>query len=404
MKYNFDEIIERKNTNSLKYDFAAERGKPEGLIPLWVADMDFRTAPCVTETLIKSAKHSVFGYSETKKDGDYFKTVRKWFAEKFDFEIKPEWLVKVPGVVYAICNTIKAFTETGDGVLIQTPVYYPFKESIEANGRQTVTNPLMYIDGRYAIDFGDFENKITKNNVRLFILCSPHNPVGRVWSKEELTKMGDICLKHSVIVVSDEIHCDFVYNGYKHTVFGAISEQFLQNSIICTSPSKTFNLAGLQIANIFIADSNLRKKFKKETVKTGYSQLNAMGLVSCQAAYENGGEWVDELIKYIEKNYKYVKDFISVNLPKLRMSELEETYLIWLDLNAYDLSDPELERVIVDKAGVWVDEGAMFGSEGKGFIRINIACPLVVLIEAFNRLKKALNSINTNKNPNIMKG
>ena len=390
MKYNFDEIIDRRNTNSLKYDFAAERGKPEGVIPLWVADMDFKTAPCVTDALVKSAEHAIFGYSEVKKDGDYFQAVRNWFTERFDFEVKSEWLVKAPGVVYALCAAINAFTKAGDSVMIQTQVYYPFKQSIEVNGRITVTNSISYKNDKYYIDFDDFEAKIVENNVKLFVLCSPHNPVGRVWTKDELVKMGDICLKYNVLVLSDEIHCDFIYKGHTHIVFGAINERFLNNSIICTSPSKTFNLAGLQLSNIFISDNILRRKFKKEIEKTGYSQHNTMGIVSCQVAYESGGEWVDELVKYLENNYTYAKEFIAANLPEIRLAELEGTYLLWLDLNAYDFSEVEIDRVITEKARLWVSNGVTFGSEGKGFIRINIACPLETLKTAFNRLAEAL--------------
>ena len=390
MKFNFDEIIDRYNTNSIKYDFAPERGKPEGLIPLWVADMDFKTAPCVTEALVKSAEHSIFGYTEAKKEGCYFNAVQKWFAHRFNFKIKPEWVIKTPGVVFAVFTAIRAYTQAQDAVLIQTPVYYPFRESVEANGRLLVTNPLLYTDGKYKINFDDFENKIVKNNVKLFVLCSPHNPVGRVWTKNELFQMGEICLKHDVIVVSDEIHCDFIFPGSKHTVFGTLNENFLNNSIICTSPSKTFNLAGLQTANIFIADSKLRQKFREETAKTGYSQLNTMGLVSCQASYENGGEWLDEMLLYLEKNYRYVKEFLNANLPEIRIAALEGTYLIWLDLNAYGLSDVQLDKVLVEKAGLWVTSGNIFGDEGKGFIRINIACPLSVLKKAFSQMAKAL--------------
>jgi len=352
--------------------------------------MDFKTPPCVTEALVKSAEHSVFGYSEAKKGGAYFTALQNWFAQRFGFAVDPDWLVKTPGVVFALSTAINAFTESGDAVLIQSPVYYPFRETVEANGRRLVTNSLAYIDGKYRIDFEDFESKIANNNVRLFIMCSPHNPVGRVWTRDELAQMGEICLKHNVLVVSDEIHCDFVYEGNRHVVFGTISETFLDNSICCTSPSKTFNLAGLQTANIFIANPELRQKFKREIRKTGYSQLNTMGLVSCQAAYENGGEWLDELLVYLGRNHDYVKNFIDTNLPKIRLADFEGTYLLWLDMNAYGFSETELDRLIVEKAGLWVSKGSTFGDEGKGFIRINIACPLSTLEKAFERLAVAL--------------
>ena len=388
--YDFDEVIDRRGTLSLKYDFAAERGQPEGLIPLWVADMDFRTPPCVTDALVRSAEHAIFGYSEVKRTGDYFDALRNWFAERFDFAIQPEWVVKTPGVVFAVCAAVHALTETNESVMIQTPVYYPFKESIEANNRQLVTNSLVYANGKYQIDFGDFENQITEHKVKLFVLCSPHNPVGRVWSKDELTRMGEICQKHGVFVLSDEIHCDFVYAGHRHTVFGTVSEAFLNNSMICTSPSKTFNLAGLQTANILIADAELRRRFRNEIHKTGYGQINTMGLVSCQAAYSCGGKWLDELLVYLANNYAFVKEWIKTRLPKARLAELEGTYLIWLDLNAYGFSETELDRRIVEKAKLWVDNGGIFGDEGKGFIRINIACPLSTLQKAFHQLATAL--------------
>jgi len=390
MKFNFDEIVDRRDTNCIKYDFAKERGKPEGLIPLWVADMDFRTAPCVTRALVKSAEHSIFGYTDVKREGPYFDALQKWFSRRFNFFIKPEWVIKTPGVVFAVYAAIRAYTEAEDAVLIQTPVYYPFRESALDNGCRLVTNPLLYTEGKYKIDFDDFEDKIVKNKVKLFILCTPHNPVGRVWTRDELERMGTICLKHKVLVLSDEIHCDFVFPGNKHTVFGTISGEFLNNSIICTSPSKTFNLAGLQTANVFIADSELRRKFRKEISMTGYSQLNTMGIVSCQAAYENGGEWVDEMLVYLEKNYVNAKNFITVNLPKIHVNELEGTYLIWLDFNKYGLTDAELDRVMVEKAKLWVSNGSIFGDEGKGFIRINIACPLSVLEKSLNQLGAAL--------------
>ena len=393
-KYNFDEIIDRRNTLSIKYDFAAERGKPDGLMPLWVADMDFRTAPCVTDALRQSAEHAIFGYSDTKKNGDYFNALKNWFEERFHFTIKPEWLVKTPGVVYAISTAVKAFTEANESVMIQTPVYYPFKESVEVNGRRLVTNSLIYAQGKYKIDFEDFENKIIEQEVKLFILSSPHNPVGRVWTKEELTQIGELCQKYGVFVIADEIHCDFVYKGYKHTAFGTINEAFLNNAMICTSPSKTFNLAGLQTANNFIANAKLRQRFKSEIVKTGYSQLNTMGLVACQAAYTSGGEWLDELLTYLAGNYVYAKEFIEGRLPKIRLAELEGTYLLWLDLNAYGFSESELDRLITNKAGLWVDNGNIFGEEGKGFIRINAACPRSILKKAFEQLATALDEHN----------
>jgi len=390
MKYNFDEIIDRRNTNSIKHDFAAEYGKPDGLIPLWVADMDFKVPRCITEALAKSVEHSVFGYSEAKENGAYFVAVQKWFSQRFGFDVDADWLVKTPGLVFAMNAAIRAFTKQCDAILIQPPVYGPIKRCVETNGRKLVTNPLVYANGEYRIDIKDFEDKIVKNDVRLFILCSPHNPVGRVWEKDELAQIGEICLKHNVLVVSDEIHCDFVYEGNRHTIFGAICESFLSNSIICTAPSKTFNIAGLQASNTFIADPELRQKFIQEICKTGYGKLNTMALVATQAAYENGGEWLGELLAYLKRNYNYAKDFIAANLPKARLAELQGTYLLWLDLSSYGLSESELDRIIVEKAGLWVNKGSEFGDEGNGFVRINIGCPLSILEKAFARLAAAL--------------
>jgi len=388
VKYNFDEIIERKNTNSLKYDFAQERDKPEDILPLWVADMDFRVPKEVTQALIKAVQHSIFGYSEVK--GDYFEAVRNWFLRDFAFDIKPEWLVKTPGIVFAIATAIRTFTKKGDAVLIQKPVYYPFSEVIIENDRQLIDNSLVYQEGKYYIDFADFENKIIQNKVKLFILCSPHNPVGRVWTKDELLKMGNICLKHHCLIVSDEIHCDFVYEGYKHYVFGSITPEFLNNSIICTAPSKTFNLAGLQISNIFIANQDLKHKFTREINKTGYNQLNNMGLIACQSAYEYGEDWLRQLKDYLKENLEYVRTFLKERLPQIKLIEPEGTYLIWLDCRELGLSQKELDDLIINKAKLWLDSGTMFGMQGKGFQRINIACPQKVLQLALLQLEEAI--------------
>jgi len=386
MTYNFDKIIDRKNTNSLKFDFAKEIGKPDDLLPLWVADMDFKTPAEVTEALIKTAKHSIFGYTDTK--ADYFSAVRNWFLKGFDFNPRPEWLVKTPGVVFAISMAIRALTDKGDAVLIQKPVYYPFSEVIIANERQLINNPLIYKEGKYFIDFEDFERKIVENKVRLFILCSPHNPVGRIWTKDELTEMGNICLKHHCLIVSDEIHCDFVYSGYKHYIFSTLAPEFLNNSIICTAPSKTFNLAGLQASNVFIANSDIRHQFKKEIHKTGYSQLNTMGLAACQSAYEYGEDWLRQLKEYLAENLTYLRELLAEKLPRVKLIEPEGTYLIWLDFTELGLSQKELDNLILHKAKLWLDSGTMFGTEGEGFQRINIACPKLTLQTALSQLEK----------------
>lgn len=385
---HFDEIIDRRNTNSLKYDFALERGMPAEILPLWVADMDFRVADEITEALKTSVEHGIYGYTDTKED--YFFAVRDWYKNNFSWDVKQEWLVKTPGIVFAICAAIHAFTNEQDAVLIQQPVYYPFFLSIERNHRKLVNNPLIYQDGRYSIDFEDFERKIIEHNVKLFILCSPHNPVGRVWSREELERMGDICLKHGVLVVSDEIHSDFVYEGYKHTVFSSIKKEFAKNSILCTSPSKTFNLAGLQVSNIFIADQERKKKFKYEIAKTGYDEPNILGITAAKAAYTAGKPWLTALKSYLTDNLDFVRTFLKERLPMLHLVEPQGTYLIWIDFRKLGLTEEERHHLIVHKAGLWLDTGTMFGPDGKDFERINIACPRSVLEKALTQLEYAI--------------
>ncbi len=391
MTYNFDEYIDRKNTNSIKYDFATQRGMPEGVLPLWVADMDFKTPPCVIKTLVEASNHGIFGYSEVKED--YFNVLRNWFSTHYRWDIERQWLVKTPGVVYALSMAIKAFTKEGDSVIIQRPVYYPFSESVLCNNRNLVNNPLVYKDGSYSIDFIDFEEKIIQNNVKLFILCNPHNPVGRVWSREELITLGDICLKHNVIVVSDEIHADFIYPGREHNVFANIKPEFLDITITCTAPSKTFNLAGLQVSNVFIGNKTLKRLFKEEIHKSGYSQLNTMGLLACMSAYEHGGEWLQELNEYLLGNLNFVRDYLNKNLPELTLVEPEGTYLVWIDFSKLNLTEDELETLIVKRANLWLDKGTMFGPEGKNFQRINIACQRATLEKALGNLNKAIKNL-----------
>jgi cystathionine beta-lyase len=391
MSYDFNDTVDRRNTNSLKYDFAVERGKPADLLPLWVADMDFKTPREVLDAMQQTLSHGIFGYSEAK--GDYFDAVHDWFYKYFDWDTKESWMIKTPGVVYAIAQAVKAFTKEREGVMLQQPVYYPFYEAIILNNRRLVINTLICRDNRYWIDFEDFEQKIISENVRLLILCSPHNPVGRVWTKEELTRLGDICLKHRVIVVSDEIHCDFTYPGFKHTIFASLREEFARNSIICTAPSKTFNLAGLQVSNIFIKNDELRKKFKTELDKTGYSQLNTFGLVACKAAYLHGDAWLQELKAYLYDNLGFVREYLRENIPAVKLVEPEGTYLVWLDFRSLGLTRKEMGQLIIHKAKLWLDPGHIFGSAGEGFERINIACPREVLGKALEQLKNALEAI-----------
>lgn len=388
MPFNFDEIIDRRETDSLKYDFAVRRNKPADILPLWVADMDFKTPPAVIEALVARAQHGIFGYTDGREA--YYAAIQNWFLENFSWKTELSWIVKTPGVVFALSVAVRALTQVGDAVLIQPPVYYPFTEIIQANGRKLVKNQLVYENGRYHIDFEDFERKIKEHQVKLFILCSPHNPVGRVWTREELLKLGEICLKHDVLIVSDEIHADFTYPGQMHTVFASLDPRFAEHCIVCTAPSKTFNLASLQISNIFIPNRDIRRKFKQELARSGYSQPNAMGLTACRAAYEHGKPWLDELKAYLLQNLRFVREYVAKNMPGVRLVEPEGTYLIWLDFRELGLSGQTLDDLIVYKAGLWLDAGEMFGDGGEGFQRINIACPRATLEEALKRLSRAL--------------
>ena len=385
---DFDTAVNRKNTSSLKYDFAVERRMPADVLPLWVADMDFKTSSYIEDALAARSHHAVFGYSEAKDD--YFDAVSGWMERRHGWSVKKEWLIKTPGVVFALAMAVKAYTDPGEAVLIQSPVYYPFSEVIEDNGRKVVSNDLVFgEDNRYRIDFDDFEKKIINNNIKLFLLCSPHNPSGRVWTKPELERMGKICLRYGVIVVSDEIHEDFVFKG-KHHVFAGIKEDFAGISVIATSPSKTFNLAGLMISNIFIPDEDLRRKFKKQVDAAGISQLGTMGLEGVKTAYTYGDEWYEAMLSYVKDNIDFTRDFVREKLPGVNMADIEGTYLVWLDFNGTGLCGHEINDLIINKAGLWLDSGEIFGKSGTGFQRINAACPRSTLMEALERIEKAL--------------
>ena len=385
---DFDSVTDRKGTKSLKYDFAKRRGKPEDVLPLWVADMDFKTSSYIEDALVERSRHGIFGYSEVQRP--YFDIVRAWMKKHHDWDVQERWLVKTPGVVFALAMAVKAYTDRGDGVLIQMPVYYPFSEVIEDNGRKVVSNTLVLgEDNRYHIDFDDFEKKIVEEKIKLFFLCSPHNPVGRVWTREELTRLGDICVKHQVIVVSDEIHHDFVFHG-EHIVFANLKKEYEDISIVCTSPSKTFNLAGMLLSNIFIPNPKLRHKFRKELDAAGISQLGVMGLVACEAAYSKGEEWYQAMYSYVADNIAFTKKYVEEKLPGVRMTEHEGTYLVWLDFRETGLSVEELDEQIVYQAKLWLDSGKIFGESGRGFQRINVACPRSVLSEALERIRKVI--------------
>ncbi len=383
---DFDAVIDRRNTKCLKYDFAKRRGMPEDVLPMWVADMDFKTSSYVEDAIVECAEHGIFGYSEVQTP--YFGTVRDWMKERHDWEPQEKWLVKTPGVVFALAMTVRAYTQPGDAVLIQQPVYYPFSEVIRDNGRKVVSNDL-YLgeDNRYHIDFEDFERKIREEKIGLFLLCSPHNPVGRVWTVEELTKLGELCVRYGVTVVSDEIHHDFIFQG-NHYVFAGLKKEFEEISVICTSPSKTFNLAGMMLSNIFIPNQTLRRKFRKELDAAGISQLGVMGLAACEAAYSKGGQWYQAMMSYVKDNIAFTRQYVKEHLPSVAIVEQEATYLVWLDFRGLGVDSEELDRRIIHRAKLWLDSGRIFGECGRGFQRINVACPRSVLEEALQRLEK----------------
>ena len=387
---DFDQIINRRNTRCLKYDFAARRGYPEDILPLWVADMDFKTSSYVEDTLSELVRHNIYGYSNTQPGDGFFEAVSGWMERHHGWKVDPLWHVKSPGVCFAIASAIRALTEPGDSVIIQQPVYYPFSSLIRHNGRKVVSSDLVRdAEGHYSMDYDDFEQKVIRHDVKLFILCNPHNPVGRVWTKEELQRIGRICAAHGVIVFSDEIHFDFVWEG-EHNVFQEIDPAFREFTVTATSPSKTFNLAGLQQSNIFIPNISLKRRFTEEIDRTGYDEPTIFGIAAAQAVYENGDTWYESMKAYVEKNICFADEFVREHLPGVSMKKPEGTYLIWLDFSGTGMTTAELDDMIIQKAKLWLDSGAIFGKAGEGFQRINTACPQSILREALERLEDVL--------------
>lgn len=388
--YNFDKIVNRRGTHCNKYDNEKVYNDSK-MIPLWVADMDFETLPEISQALKKVVDQKIYGY--TSMGDEYYESLINWMNERHDFKIEKEWIVPAIGVITGLRLAIQTFTQKNDHVLIMKPVYYPFDRSININDRQIVECPLVLKDGHYECDFDLFEKKIIENDVKLFILCNPHNPVGRVWTKEELYQMGMICKKHHVYVVTDEIHMDFIHPGYKHIPFFNVDESFKDFSIICTSPSKTFNMAGIQVANIIIANKEIRERFLKLRSMAGISTPNIFALSACQAAYTYGARWVDELNAYIHANYEYMKNYINEKMPQLKVIKPEGLYLVWVDMHALNMDAKQLEEFMLKKAHLWLDEGYVFGTGGEGFERFNIACPRSVLKKALDQLYNAISSL-----------
>lgn len=384
MQYDFNKLISRRGTNSYKWDSA----KSEDVLPMWVADMDFQTAPAIVDALRKRVDHGIFGYTLVPES--YYEAVTDWFARRHGWKFNRDWIIYTSGVVPAVSAVIKALTLPGDKVLVQTPVYNCFFSSIRNNGCEVVSSPLLKTGDTYVMDFDDLEQKAADEKVKVMLLCNPHNPVGRVWSREELVRLGEICIRHGVTVISDEIHCELVFPGYHYTPFASISENFLQHSVTCISPSKAFNIAGLQIANIVCADSERRMKIDRAININEVCDVNPFGVVATIAAYREGEEWLEQLILYLKTNYDYLKTWFEQNLPQFPVTKLEGTYLVWIDCSVLGLTSDQIEEELLEKEGLWVNPGSMYGEAGDGFVRINIACPRSRMIEGLERLKKGL--------------
>jgi cystathionine beta-lyase len=394
MKYNFDRIIDRSQTNSVKWNkhFLKEKFGADDVLPLWVADMDFQCPQPIIDALRKRVDEEIFGYC-WHKTPTYLNAVSNWMRRRHGWKIDDDWIILSPGIVPAIYMLVQTFTNVGEKVIIQPPVYYPFFSAIENNGRILALNQLSYENRRYTFDFKDFEEKAKDPLTRMFILCSPHNPVGRVWTEKELKKLGDICLENDILIISDEIHHDLILSGYKHTLFSTISKEFEKNTIMCTAPSKTFNIAGLKTSNIIIPDVNLRESFFNTISKRNSAMSpNVFGITALIAAYNEGEEWLDQVMEYIEANFSFLKGFVNENLPDIDFIEPEGTYLAWLDCNQLGMNDDTLSKIILNKAKVALDDGKIFGLGGEGFERINVGCPQSILKECMNRINDAFNN------------
>lgn len=387
-KYNFDEVIDRHGTDCLKYDFGMKRKGRDDLLPLWVADMDFRLPDEILDEFHKRIDHGIFGYTDPLDE--YFDAMNHWFSTRYGYTIKPEWVTLGAGIVYALGTSVKAFTEEGDAMMVMQPVYYPFSEVIKNDGRKLVNCQLRYENNRYSIDFEKMEQMIKEENVKALIFCNPHNPVGRVWTREEMEKVAEICLKYNVIWMVDEMHCDFIFPGHEFTSCMNLDKKFHEIIALYSSPGKTFNVAGLQPANIIIPNEELRKKYQWANTQAAYSQGSLMGQLAVKVCYTKGADWVGELVEYIYENVKYMSRYVKENFPKAKMVEPEGTYLVWVDFSGYGFSNEELEHLMLEEAKLWLDSGIIFGPETAQFERFNVACPRVMVEQALTQLKNAL--------------
>lgn len=378
MKYDFDKITDRRATNSYKWDSA-----PEGVLPMWVADMDFRTAPAIIDALQKRVAHGIFGY--TRVPDAYYDAVTSWFSRRHGWDIDREWIIYTSGVVPAVSAVIKALTVPGDKVIVQTPVYNCFFSSIRNNGCEIVSNPLRRTADTYEMDFDALERCVADPRAKVMLLCNPHNPAGRVWTPDELARLGNICLRNGVTVVADEIHCELVYQGFKYTPFASLSDAFLHRSVTCVSPSKAFNIAGLQIANIVAFDNDMRRRIDKAININEVCDVNPFGVAATIAAYNEGEEWLCQLLDYLHGNYEAMAEFCRRELPEFPIARLEGTYLVWMDCSSLGMPSDALEHALLDDARLWLNAGTMYGAEGEGYMRWNIACPRSVMLDGLNR-------------------
>lgn len=384
-QFDFDEIVVRRGTNSYKWDLP----KGEDIIPMWVADMDFKTAPCIIDALKRRVEHGIFGY--TFVPDSYYDAIINWFKRRHQWHIEREDILYTSGVVPAIACTLKATTMPGEKVLVQTPVYNCFFSAIKNSGCEVSENPLRREGDSYVIDFDDFERRCSDEKTTVFLLCNPHNPAGRVWRKDELRRMNDICLKHHVKVIADEIHCELVMPGHTFQPFAAVDEACRDNCVVLNSPSKAFNIAGLQIANIVCHDAEWRRRINRAININEVCDVNPFGVIALQAAYNDGGEWLDVLNQYIHENYLALKDFFRERLPRLEVCRLEGTYLAWINLSRIPITADEAARRLLGNAKVMLNSGTMYGREaGNSYLRINLACPRSTLMEGLKRIESEL--------------
>lgn len=390
MNYNFDTIIDRSNNFAAKWSEMDKKYGTNDLIPMWVADMDFKAAPCIIDALRNRLEQGIYGY--TTRPNSYNESIVNWVSRRFGWNIKSEWLVFSPGVIPAISILIQELTNEGDKIMIQEPVYSPFNSVVKDNKRELVISPLKKLeDGNYVMDYEDIEAKI--KDVKIFILCNPHNPVGRVWTKEELKQLGDICIKHNVKVISDEIHSDIIFKGHKHIPFASICKEFEQNSITCMAPTKTFNIAGLQMSQVILPNENDYNALDSAFARIDIRRNNAFSLVATEAAYNHGEEWLTDFIDYLEGNMDFAVNYIEQNMPKLKVRKPQGTYLLWVDFSELGLSDDEVAKFLVENAKVALNNGPSFGIGGQGYQRINLACPRSMVEEALTRIKNAIDSL-----------